>query len=93
MSHFDNDDALAYGFSMIILYFIVGIVIWFCWAYAFNVINGAAITPDILAGDISIQTAHATQWNMDMIRYAPPVILLLGFIFVVNRAVVKRGGA
>ena len=87
-----NDDALAYGFSMIVLGVIAGTGIWLAWAYIFNVILGTTINPDIVAGGISIQTAHATQWNVDVLRYFPPVFILAVFMFAVNRAVVKRGG-
>lgn len=88
-----NEDGLAYGFSMIVLYLGAGILIWGAWSYIFDLILGLIINPDIMAGGISIQTAHAVAWNVDILRYAPPVILLGGFIFIVNRAVVKKGGA
>ena len=88
-----NEDGLAYGFSMIVLYFVAATAIWFCWSFVFNVILGSVINPDILAGGISVQTANAVDWNVNFIRYAPPVIILAGFIYTVNRAVFKKQGA
>lgn len=88
-----NDDGMAYGFSMIVLYFIAATIIWLSWAFTFNIILGSVINPDILAGGISIQTANAVGWNVNFIRYAPPVIMIFGFIYAVNRAVFKKQGA
>ena len=88
-----NDDGLAYGFSMIVLMILGGTGIWLCWGYVFNVILGMVINPDIMAGAISKQTAGAILWNVNILRYAPPVIILGIFMFAVNRAVVKKGGA
>jgi hypothetical protein len=92
MSNIKNDEALAYGFMMLCLYFGVGVMIWLCWAYAFNIILTVAVNPQIAAGTMSMQTVNATAWNVNVLRYAPPIILLFGFIYGTNRAIFKRGG-
>lgn len=89
----DNDDALAYGYMMILLYFGAGVMIWLSWSAVFNMFLGAVINPAIIGGEVSVQTAQATAWNVNVFRYAPPIMLLFGFIYGVNRAIFKRGGA
>jgi hypothetical protein len=89
----DNDDALAYGYMMILLYLIAGVMIWLCWSVVFNMFLGAAINPSIVSGTVSVQTAQATAFNVNVLRYAPPIILMFGFMYGVNRAIFKRGGA
>jgi hypothetical protein len=89
----DNEDGLAYGYMMILLYFGAGVLIWLSWSVVFNMFLASVINPTIVEGGISVQTAQATAWNVNVFRYAPPIMLLFGFIYGVNRAIFKRGGA
>ena len=89
----DNDEALAYGYMMILLYLIAGVMIWLAWSVVFNMFLENTINPYITAGAVSVQTAQATAWQVNILRYAPPIMLLFGFMYGVNRAIFKRGGA
>lgn len=88
----DNESGLAYGWMMLMLYFGVGVAIWLSYSYVFNIFLGSTINPSIIAGEVSVQTAQATAWNVNVMRYAPPIMLLFGFIYGANRAIFKRGG-
>jgi len=88
-----SESGLAYGYMMIVLYLFAAVFIWVCYSHVFNLFLTMAINPSIDAGEVSIQTANAAAWNINIFRYAPPIILLFGFLFGVNRAIFKRGGA
>lgn len=92
-SQFDPEIGLAYGYMMILLFLIAGVMIWLCWSVIFNMFLETAINPSIISGEVSKQTAAATAFNVNVLRYAPPIILLFAFLFGVNRAIFKRGGA
>lgn len=85
-----NDEGLAYGYMMLLLYFAASIMIVLTWGYVINIINDNAANPMIEDGKISVQTANATAYQANMIRYAPVPILLMGFIWGVNRGIFKR---
>jgi hypothetical protein len=87
-----NDEALAYGGMMIFLYLGVAVLIWGGYSYAYDIMLGTTINPAIVAGNVSAQTANAVAWNVNFLRYAPPIILLFGFIFAVNFSIFKAGG-
>jgi hypothetical protein len=88
----DNEAGLAYGAMMVGLYLIMGALIWLSWTYAYDLVLGSTINPMIAAGEVSEQTAAATSWNVNFIRYAPPIILLFGFCFAINWAIYRSGG-
>jgi hypothetical protein len=88
----DTDSALAYGMMMIFLYFGFAALIWISWTVVYDMFLGVIINPYIVAGSVSVQTAHATEWNVNFIRYAIPIILLFGFVFAINWAIYKSGG-
>jgi hypothetical protein len=93
MDNYDNSSGLAYGFMMLVLYFIVGVMLWLCWGVIFNMFLDNTVNQYITNGQVSIQTAQATAWSVNVLRFAPPIILLFGFFYGVNRAIFKRGGA
>jgi hypothetical protein len=86
----NNDEALAYGYMMLLAYFAASIMIVLSWAYVINIINTEVVNPMAEEGTVSVQTMNATAWNVNVIRYAPVPILLFGFIFGVNRGIFKR---
>ena len=88
----DNELALSYGFMMIALYFGVAVLIWGCWVWVYDILLGTMINPSIVSYDLSMQTRNAIDWNVNVLRYAPPLILILGFIFAANRAAYKKQG-
>ena len=88
----DKDAGLAYGAMMVGLYLIMGALIWLSWTFAYDLVLGSTINPMIAAGEVSEQTAAATGWNVNFIRYAPPIILLFGFCFAINWAIYRSGG-
>jgi len=92
MRDYDNTSGLAYGAMMVFLYLGVAIIIWGAWSFADDLVLTSTINPAISAGEMSVQTVNAVGWNINFIRYAPPIILLFGFVFAVNFAVFKSGG-
>lgn len=92
MKYKANDSGLAFGFMMVCLYFGVAVLLWLSWSFVFNEFLAVAVNPSIADGELSLQTVHAVDWNVNVLRYAPPVILLFGFIWAINRAIFKRGG-
>jgi len=91
MSDVDNESGIAYGYMMLMLYAGTAIVIWFCWSFIFNNIIVDAINPMITTGDLSLQTTSAVGWQVNVLRYSPPIILLFIFIMGINRAIFKKG--
>ena len=87
-----DDSGLAYGYMMIMLYFGMAVAIWVCWGFIYDNFLVMTINPTIVAGDVTVQTASATEWNVNFIRYAVPIILLFGFVFSINWAIYKSGG-
>lgn len=87
-----SDSGVAYGFMMIALYLGVAVLIWGAWSFAYDIVLTTTINPAITTGEVSAQTANVVGWNVNFIRYAPPIILLFGFCFAVNFAVFKSGG-
>lgn len=87
----NNDDALAYGWMSIVLYLAGGILIWIFYGQLYDNILAIVINPYISSGSVSLQTAHATAWNVNIIRYCVPVILVFGFVFAINWAILKTG--
>jgi hypothetical protein len=90
---FKNDEALAWGYAMIVLYFIVGAMLFLSWGVVINNVLTVSMNPMITAGDVSVQTVNTTTWDINALRYGVPLILLAGFIWVTNRAIFKRGGS
>lgn len=88
--NYDSSEALAYGWMQISLYFGAAVLIWLSYAWVFNQILVLGINPDIAAGRLSLQTVNAVEFNINVMRYAPPIILILGFCWAVNRAIFKR---
>lgn len=87
-----DDSGIAYGYAMIAIALLAMAFIWMVIGYSFNITLTSLVNPDIEHGKISMQTRNAINWPVDIIRYAPPVILLFTFVFAVNRAIYKRGG-
>jgi hypothetical protein len=90
---FDNDEGLAYGFMMLILYFAAAGVIWLAWSWVIDIVLVTAINPSISEGVLSLQTVNSTAFGVNVLRYTPAVILVFGWIYGVNRGIFKRGGS
>jgi hypothetical protein len=75
---------------MLLAYFLASIMIILAWGYIFNEVNTSVVNPMISEGTVSLQTANATAWNVNIIRYAPVPVLLLGAIWGYNRGIFKR---
>ena len=88
----DPEEAIAYGYMMLAAFLLAAAFIWMGVSHTFNLTLTNVINPDIVSGGISMQTRNAIDWNVNIIRYAPPVLLLGAFVFAVNRAIYKRGG-
>jgi hypothetical protein len=88
----DHDEALAYGWIMLCLYFFGAILIWMGYAVIYDNLLVTTINPYISNGSLTLQTANAISWNVNIIRYCVPVILVFGFVFAINWAIYKTGG-
>lgn len=85
-----NERGLSYGWMMVCLYFGVAVLVWLAYSWVFNQFIVMAINPQIELGEMSVQSVNAVKWNIDVFRYAPPIFLIFGFIWAVNRAIFKR---
>ena len=85
-----NEAGLSYGFMMLILYFGAAILIWFCWTAFIDILMVTTINPRIAAGTMSLQAVNAGNWNVNIIKFAVPLILIAGFIYAVNRAIYAK---
>lgn len=88
----DSCDGLAYGWGMIMLYFFGAIVTWMAYGTIYDTLLVSIINPYIIAGNVSVQTANAVAWNVNILRYCVPVIIVFGFVFALNWAIYKTGG-
>jgi hypothetical protein len=87
-----NDSGLAYGWTMLMLYFGAAIFTWMAYGTLYDTLLTVLINPAITTGSVSLQTANAVAWNVNILRYCVPVILVFGFVFAINWAVYKTGG-
>jgi hypothetical protein len=88
--HYDNEEGLALGWMMLLLYFGAAIVIWFCWTAFVDILMVTTINPRIVAGTMSLQAVNAGNWTVNIIKFAVPLILIAGFIYAVNRAIYAK---
>jgi hypothetical protein len=88
----DSESGVAYGWLMLCIFLLAAAFIWMLVSSVFNTTLLNVINPDIASGGISMQTRNAIDWNVNIIRYAPTVILLAAFVWSVNRAIYKREG-
>lgn len=86
----DSESGLAFGYLMLLCYLAGSIMIVLTWGYIFNQMNTTVVNPMIEDGRISIQTVNVTNWNVNMMRYAPVPILIAGFFWAANRGIFKR---
>ena len=87
-----NEEGLAYGYMFIAIYFGAAVLLWGCWSYATNIILDVGINPMIADGSLSLQTASGINYAVNFLRYAPVVLLIMGFIWGVRRAIAVRDG-
>ena len=87
----DNSEGLAYGWMMLLLYFGAAIAIWFAWTYMYDLMLTTTVNPAISAGTMSVQAVNAGKFNVNVVKFAPPLFLILGFIYAVNRAIYAKG--
>jgi hypothetical protein len=77
---------------MLMLYFAGAIVIWMAYGTVYDNLLVMVINPHISDGSLTLQTANAVGWNVNILRYCVPVILVFGFVFAINWAIYKTGG-
>jgi hypothetical protein len=92
IANVDNSSALSYGWMMIMLYFGGAILIWMTYSTLYDTMLVQLINPYISDGMVSLQTANALAWNVNILRYCVPVVLVFGFVFAINWAIYKTGG-
>jgi len=88
--YYDNESGLAYGWMMLLLYFGAAIVIWMAWTAMIDILLVTVVNPRIIAGTMSLQAVNAGNWNVNVVKFAVPLILIAGFIYSVNRAIYAK---
>jgi len=89
MAQFDNEEAIAYAFFMIVTLLILGAATWMAMSYGFNLIM-TPVNAQIAEGTMSTQTAAPIAFGMQILA-AVPVFLLVGvFIWAILASVNKR---
>lgn len=91
-NHDDTESGLAYGWMMLMLYFAGAIMIWMAYGTVYDTLLVSVINPHISDGSLSMQTVNTMAWNVNILRYCVPVILVFGFVFSINWAIYKTGG-
>lgn len=85
-----KDDAIAYGWIMILIFLILGSFTYLCVIMLYNgVITQENI--DISAGLTSEQTKQATSFNRDMAMYMPVFMLIGAFVWSMVRGIGGSG--
>ena len=87
-----NEDGLAYGLAMIVLFLIAAPIIILAWSEAVNIMLVNAINPAIHSGHMSMQTRNGIAFVVDILRYGVPAVLIAAVAYSVNQANVKRSG-
>jgi len=85
-----NDDAVAYGWFMLLVFLILGAFSYLCVITLYNGI----ITPanaDIASGMTSEQTKNALFFNRDIAMYMPVFMLIGAFIWAMVRGIGGSG--
>lgn len=86
-----NEDGLAYGYMMIAMYLAAVVIIWFGWTFMYDLMLTTSVNPAIEDGTMSVQAVYAGNWNVNVMKYAPPAFLIFGLGYAVNRAIYAKG--
>jgi len=85
-----NEAGIAYGFMMLLLYFGSAVLIWFCWTAFIDILLTVVVNPRIIDGTMSLQAVNAGNWNVNVVKFGMPLILICGFVYAVNRAIYAK---
>lgn len=87
-----NDEAIAFGWFTIVLFFLVVILMWVLMLPAFNAISDYFNTDERIEGIVSQQCVDAMTWNQNIFFWGVPVFSLLGImIYAMIRAIERKG--
>ena len=94
MSLYKNDEkgGIAASFGMFVVYLAGAILVWAAVSTVIDTLLLVAINPMVADGQVSVQTAHAIEWNINFIKYAVVLILLILFVSGLNWAIVIGSG-
>ncbi|MCK9519492.1 MAG: hypothetical protein M0R74_10795 [Dehalococcoidia bacterium] len=89
MSNVDHEDAIAYGWYMILLIIIAGAVVYAGMSVMMN--GFIDFSNDRIAdGDLSPQTVGAMKWNLGAYAWAPVIALVVYVLWSVVRAIEQK---
>lgn len=86
----DNEEAVSYGFLMIVIFLIFGAFIYGCVGALYNEIIGVA-NEQITEGTMSEQTRNAMEFNRNFCMGLPIVMLIGAFIWGIHRSIGGSG--
>lgn len=87
-----NENGIAYGFFMIVAFLICATLMWVFVGVVYNKILVDEVNPAIAAGEISMQTRSATNFNVAFERFLPVFLLIGIFLWASTRAIYRKGG-
>lgn len=85
-----NEEGLAYGFLMLVLFFIAAPIVIMAWWMIIDTILVTTVNPTIASGGVSRQTAQATAWPINVLKYSIVLVLLTGFVWAANHGIFRR---
>ena len=84
-----NDEGVAYGFYMYVIFILGAALVLAALAVVFNgFIDYSNIA--IAGGDMSVQTKSAIDWNLNAFWWLPVFVVLGGFLWMVVRALEQK---
>lgn len=86
-----NEDAVAYGWFMLIVFLILGAMSYFCIVALYNGVIGGPANQEITDGTMSKQTKDALTFNRDLAMYLPVFMLVGAFIWAMVRGIGGSG--
>jgi len=87
---FDNSQAIAYGWFMLLVFLILSAITYLCVIYFYNSVMTVE-NKYIVEGKSSSQTVNAINFNRSMGMYLPVFMLLGAFVWAMIRGIGGRG--
>ena len=87
---FDNEEAVSYGWLMLLVFLILGAFSYFCVIALYNGVIEIA-NDDITAGLTSDQTKQAMAFNRELCMYMPVFMIIGAFVWAMVRGIGGSG--
>lgn len=86
---YNNDEAIAYSWFMIVVLLVIGALLWMCLSYGYNMVMDT-INADIAAGTMSEQTRGPIAFGMAILGSVPIFLLVGALIWSVLAGVIDK---